>query len=217
MEKIKKYGKWFLGSFIWIGILVLGLDLLSKLLVVANKDYIQETGGIVLIPNFLRINYVINNKVVFGIDLFKNDTANRAVFCVVALLICIGIIFYLIKKWDKTGKMMKGCLIAVVAGAIGNVIDRIFYTPEFLGVPYNGVVDWIDFYGIWGFNFNVADAAVVVSAILLIIYMIVTDLIEYIQIHKKDKAENPKEDKKEEKVLSKTEREKNKYLETKDE
>ena len=47
--------------------------------------------------------------------------------------------------------------------------------------------------------------------------MIVTDLIEYIQIHKKDKAENPKEDKKEEKVLSKTEREKNKYLEAKDE
>lgn len=99
----------------------------------------------------------------------------------------------------------------ILAGAIGNVIDRIFYSPEFLANPVNGVVDWIDFYGIWKFNFNIADSCVVVAAIMLIVYMIVNEIIDY----RKNNKDKPKEDN--EKVLSKTEQEKNAYLEDKDE
>ena len=55
----------------------------------------------------------------------------------------------------------------IVGGGIGNLIDR-FFRPE-------GVVDFIDvkFYGLFGMErwptFNVADSAVVVCGILLII------------------------------------------------
>lgn len=210
MDKFKKCLKWFFNSFIWLGLLLLIIDLVSKLLVVANHEYILSTGGIVLIPNFLRINYIINNKMVFGISL-GSDTANRAVFCVVALLIVTGLIIFLIKKWGKLNKYYKACIMMILAGAIGNVIDRLFYSPAFLGNDVNGVVDWIDFYGIWSFNFNIADSAVVVAAFMLIIYMIVVDIIEYIKINKS----KPKEV--EEKVISKTEQEKNQYLDNKDE
>ena len=210
MDKFKKCLKWFLNSFIWLGLLLLIIDLVSKLLVVANHEYILSTGGIVLIPNFLRINYIINNKMVFGISL-GSDTANKAIFCVAALLIVTGLIIFLIKKWGKLNKYYKACIMMILAGAIGNVIDRLFYSPAFLGNDVNGVVDWIDFYTIWGFNFNIADSAVVVAAFMLIIYMIVVDIIEYIKVNKS----KPKEV--EEKVISKTEQEKNQYLDNKDE
>ena len=104
----------------------------------------------------------------------------------------------------------------IVAGALGNCIDRIFYSASYLnyvdpstGKYITGVVDWIDFYGVWKFNFNVADIAVVVAAIMLIVYMIVMEIVEYNQKKKKE----PKKVEDTSKVVSKTEQEKNKYLE----
>lgn len=206
-EKFKKWGKWFFDSFIWLGILLLIIDFVSKQIVVANSQNIISNGGIDLIPGFLRINYLINNTLVFGLSL-GSDTANRVSFCVVAIVIIIGVIVYLIKKWDKINKFYKAAIMMILSGAIGNVVDRLFYSPTFLNNPVNGVVDWIDFYGIWKFNFNIADSAVVVAAFMLIIYMIVTEIIAYSKKNKEEKKEESNE-----KVISKTEQEKNKYLE----
>ena len=217
MEKIKKYFKWFFDSFIWLGLLLLVADLVSKLAVIANKDAIRAEGGVVLIPNFLRINYTINNKMVMGLNL-GSDLTNRIVFCVFASIITVALIVFTVLKWGKINKYYRACIMMVLSGALGNLVDRIFYTPEYLsytigGVKYayNGVVDWIDFYGIWGFNFNIADSAVVVAAFMLIIYMIVTEIVSYVKANK----DKPKEVDNE-KVLSKTEQEKQKYLEKKD-
>lgn len=216
-EKFLKGLKWFFNSYIWLGLLLLVIDIVTKNVIVANRQNIINQGGVVLIPNFLRINYIINNNLVFGLDIFKNELATRIVFSIIALLVTGGIIFYLIKKWDKTNRFYKACLFMIIAGAIGNAIDRIFFSPEYLSyidingnyVAYNGVVDWIDFYGIWGFNFNIADSAVVVAAFMLIIYMIVMEIIDY----RKKKKSEPKTEEDNTKVLSKTEQEKNKYLE----
>ena len=212
-KDFKSYALWFFNSYIWLGLLLLIIDFVSKQLVVANKDSILSQGGVVLIPGFLRINYLINNNFVFGLS-SGSDLVNRIIFCIVALAIVAGIVFYLIKKWDKTDRFYRACFMMIIAGAVGNVIDRIFYSPEFLGNPVNGVVDWIDFYGVWKFNFNIADSCVVVAAFMLIFYMLITDIIDY----RKKKATEPKPVKEDnEKVLSKTEQEKNKYIENKDE
>ena len=207
MEKLKKYFKWFFDSFIWLGLLLLIADLVSKLAVIANKDAIRAQGGVVLIPNFLRVNYLINNNLVFGLST-GNDMSNRIIFCVVAGIIVIGVIFFTIKKWVKLNKMFKAAIMMILAGAIGNLIDRLFYSPEFLGNSVNGVVDWIDFYGIWQFNFNIADSSVVVAAFMLIIYMLVVDIIEY-----KNRPKEPKKEEDNTKVLSKTEQEKKEFIE----
>ena len=217
-EKLLKALKWFFNSYIWLGLILLIIDIITKNIVVQNQANIDggRNGGIDIIPGFLGINYVINKNIVFGLDIFKNELANRIIFIVVALLVSGGIIFYLCRKWDKTDRFYKACFFMIIAGALGNAIDRIFYTAEYLnyidpqtGKYITGVVDWIDFYGIWGFNFNIADSAVVVSVIMLI----VTEIIEY---SKKKKLE-PKKVEDNTKVVSKTEQEKNKYLEDKDE
>ena len=210
MEKFKKALKWFFESFIWLGLILFIIDLVTKLVVVANKEYIVSNGGIVLIPNFLRINYLINNNLVFGIS-FGSDTANRITFCIAAMLIVVGFIIFLVFKWGKLNKMYRACAMMILSGAFGNLVDRLFYSPEFLANPVNGVVDWIDFYGVWKFNFNIADSAVVVAAIMLIVFILVTDIIEY------KKTPKPVEEKDDTKVISKTEQEKNEYLDHKDE
>ena len=208
-EKVLKYLKWFFESFIWLGLILLIIDIVTKQIVIANKADILAQGGIDLIPGFLRINYLINNTLVFGMTL-GSDMTNRIVFCVVALAIIIGLITWLVLKWKTVGKFYRATFMMILSGAFGNVIDRLFYSPEYLGNSVNGVVDWIDFYGIWKFNFNIADSAVVVAAFMLIIYLIVTEIIDYVKKNK----DQPKEEKKDEgKVLSKTEQEQNKYHE----
>ena len=212
-EKILPKLKWFFASFIWLGILFLIMDIVSKNVVVsAYKSGALSSDGAVLIPNFLRVQYIVNNHFVFGLDLFKNDVATRIVFVIVALGITAGIIVYLVRKWGKTRKFYKACLMMIMAGAVGNSIDRIFYTSSYLASPVTGVVDWIDFYGVWSFHFNVADIAVVVPAIMMVIYMIVIEIIEY---RRKVKSQ-PKTVEDNVKVVSKTEQEKNKFLEKKE-
>ena len=218
-EKIIKGLKWFFNSFIWLGILLFVLDIVSKNIIVQNAAAIKagggRNGGIDIIPGFLGINYVINEKIAFGL-MIGTKQITQIIFSIVAVIVAIGIIIYLVKAWDKTNRYYKACLMMIIAGALGNVVDRIFYSPEYLnyvngsGELARGVVDFIDFYGIWGFNFNVADSCVVVSAFMLIIYMIVTEIIDY----RKRSKETPKAEKpKEEKVLSATEQEKLRLLE----
>ena len=211
-EKIVSKLKWIFNSFIWLGVLFFLLDIISKNIVVQNFANGQHPEGIVLIPNFLRVQYIVNNNFVFGIDLFKNDVATRVVFVIVALAVSAGIIVYLVKKWDKVNRFYKACLMMIIAGALGNAVDRVFYTSSYLGSVSTGVVDWIDFYTIWGFHFNIADVAVVVAAFMLIFYVIITEIITY---YKKSKLESKKEVDNT-KVVSKTEQEKNKFLEKKD-
>ena len=223
-EKLLKALKWFFNSYIWLGLLLLVIDIVTKNVIVQNQDAIRtgggRNGGVDIIPGFLGVNYIINKNVVFGWDIFKNEIASRIVFICIALLVTGGIIFYLCRKWGKTNRFYKACFFMIIAGALGNAIDRIFFTVEYLnyidpstGKYITGVVDWIDFYGIWGFNFNIADSAVVVSVFMLIIYIIVTEIIAY---RNKKKLE-PKKEEDNTKAVSKTEQEKNKYLENKDE
>lgn len=212
-EKFKKIGKWIFNSFIWLGALLLIIDIITKNIVVANHEAIEkaiEKGqGIQVIPGFLRINYVINKNLVMGASTGSN-AGDRALFISLALVIVGLIIVGLAKLWAKTNKFYRATFMMVIAGALGNVIDRIFYSPEYLGKDYNGVVDWIDFYGIsfWKWNFNIADSAVVVAAFMLIIYMIVVEIKDYREKNKNKVAEDNT------KVLSKTEIEKNQYLES---
>ena len=215
-EKLLKGLKFFLNSFIWLGVLLLVADIITKNVVVQNADTTKS--GVEIIPGFLRIQYLINPHVAFGLST-GSDVADKIIFSVVAIGVTIGIVIFLIKKWDKLNRLYRAAAMMIIAGALGNVFDRLFYSAEYLnffdatqGKYITGVVDWIDFYGIWGFHFNVADSAVVIAAFMLIIYMIVEEVKEYIQ-KKKLEPKEEKSEKKEEKLLSQTELEKQRLLE----
>ena len=178
-DKIVPGLKWFFKSFIWLFLLMLFLDLLSKNLVIANKETILNSSpqGVILIPNFLAVSYVINTHAAFGVGI-GTPLLNRIMYICIATLASAAIIGVYVKHIKTLSKMYKVCMMLILAGAIGNMIDRIFYTPEYLCYVENGVVDWINFYGIWKFNFNWADSCVVVGCIMLIVYLIVLEVKE---------------------------------------
>lgn len=138
-------------------ILILILDQLTKHLAIIH---LKGREPIVLIKKFLQLNYVENYGAAFGI--LQN---RKALFVAITIIVIISVCLYLIKNFHFLNKLMKVSLVMLMAGAIGNFIDRIR-----LGY----VVDFIDFkfWGQYDFPvFNVADSFIVVSTIL-IIYMI---------------------------------------------
>ena len=179
-EKILFGLKWFYKSFIWLFIVLLGLDILSKQLILAAG---AVPGTTIADWGIVRISYVLNENAAFGIGA-SNPDVSRTIYLIVATLVSAGIIFYLIWKRKETKLFTRACLVLVVTGAIGNMIDRIFYGPleytDATGLFSGSVVDWIDFYWFWSFNFNVADCCIVIAAFMLIIYVIVVEVKEMI-------------------------------------
>ena len=175
MDKVKSYAFWFFKSFIWLGILLLVIDIVTKNVVVNNMN---EGDTVPLIQGFLHITYTVNTAAAFGLGV-EGDNAyliNRIVYIVVASLASAIIIAVYVKQFKKLGKMYKACMMMILVGALGNLIDRIFFTPEYLKYPYVGVVDWIDFRGIWPYIFNWADSCIVVGVIILIVWLIIEEV-----------------------------------------
>ena len=85
----------------------------------------------------------------------------RAFFIALALLISAGIAFWLARSaWRR--RRLAAPLALILGGAIGNVIDRI---------RFGYVVDFLDFHAAgWHWPaFNVADAAITVGAVALLV------------------------------------------------
>ena len=106
-----------------------------------------------VIDGFFHFTYVENRGAAFGM------LQNKTWFFVLITFVVVGYMIYFTKKNKNIDKKLTFVLSIITAGAIGNLIDRIW-----LGF----VVDMFDFRGIWQFVFNFADICVVVGGILLI-------------------------------------------------
>ena len=127
------------------------LDQLTKFLI---KQNFQLNQSIPIIKNILHLTYIINTGSAFG--LFKGLN----IFFILFSIIVIIVIFYYLKKIIENEKALLFAIGLLLGGTIGNLIDRVFY-----GV----VTDFIDF-RIWPV-FNLADSAVSISVILLIVLL----------------------------------------------
>ena len=196
-EKLLKGLKWFYRSYIWLGVVLLGLDIFTKQLIM-HLPLIDD--GLIADWGFVRIRYVLNDGAAFGMG-FDKPEVNRIIYLIVASVISIALITYLIIKRKETKLFVRASLIMVVVGAIGNMIDRVFYGPlqGATGLFSGCVVDWIDFWWFWDYNFNIADSCIVIAAFMLIIYVIVGEVKE-VMARRKAEAHD-------EKVLSKSEQE----------
>lgn len=88
-------------------------------------------------------------------------------FTVIALVISVAIVWYARRVHDQLHGLALGL---VLAGALGNLGDRLFREPG----PFRGhVIDFIDL-RVWP-TFNVADMCVVFGAILLFIASVRAD------------------------------------------
>lgn len=129
-----------------------------------------------VIGNFLRFTYIQNPGMAFGINV-----GWKSFFAIFSIIASIAIFLYLYKVRDES-KPVRFSLALILGGAIGNLIDRVFYGPLFEGTPifHGRVVDFIDFkffdihfldYNLSRFPvFNIADASVTVGVIMLLFF-----------------------------------------------
>lgn len=146
-----------------ISLVVLFIDQITKFFAIKS---LRGNAPIVIIENFLQLNYVENFGAAFGI--LQNK---KIFFIVMTTIVVIGIIIY-IKTNTNLTTIMKVSLAMVIGGAIGNLVDR---------VRLGYVVDFIDvrFWGLYDFPvFNIADSSIVIAT-LLICYLIIFNKYEF--------------------------------------
>jgi len=114
--------------------------------------------SIPVIKNFFHLTYVANDGMVFGI----NFPGSMNILTVTSFVLTI---IFLIYFWRvRNGHIiLRISLALIIAGAIGNFIDRIIFKE---------VVDMFDFiFGSYHFYvFNVADSAVTIGMVFYLIY-----------------------------------------------
>ena len=187
-QKILKGLKWFYRSFIWLFIVLLALDIVTKQIILSFN---QTPGTVISDWKFVHISYVLNTNAAFGLGA-DNPDVSRTIYLIAATVVSIGLVIYLITKRKDMNLLIRASLVMVVTGAFGNMIDRIFYGPIEYGVDRlfaGSVVDWIDFYWFWPFVFNIADCCIVIAAFMLVIYVIVVEVKELIARRKAEQAE----------------------------
>ena len=175
-DKIINFLKWFFRSYIWVAILVFVFDISTKWIVqnIANVNNIPEEGLIAtIIPNFFNIIITHNLGAAFSLGA-NGDLIWRIIWILVSIIMSIGLSIYYYKTFKNNNVIYKISLMLMIGGAVGNLIDRAFYWESIVG--FDGVIDFLDFeFGSLGHfaTFNIADAALVIGVLLLIVIMII--------------------------------------------
>jgi len=141
-----------------LGVLLCGgliaADLLTKL--AASKLGSRE---VVLIPGVLSLSYIENHGAAFGIM----QGRQWLLIVISAVIIAAAVVFCIRRIRDTRYRYLRVLTVFLVAGALGNMIDRIMlgYVRDFI---YFKLIDFP--------VFNVADIYVTVSAVLILIWII---------------------------------------------
>jgi signal peptidase II len=132
--------------------------------------------SIPVIGDFARLTYIENPGMAFGIDV-----GGKLFFSLFSVIASVGILLYLYKMRNER-LLFRFSLALILGGAVGNLIDRVFYGVLFNdgGLFYGKVVDFIDvdFFNvnILGYHlsrfpiFNIADSSVTVGVLILLIF-----------------------------------------------
>lgn len=128
-------------------ILLVILDQITKWLAYIYKPDFDVFG------NFLRVDYIENTGTIFG--LLENS---NFIFMILSIILCIVIAVYMKLKVPKRSAMEKFFAL-ILAGGIGNLIDRIFrgFVVDFISLKYVGI-------------FNFADMYIVIGVILIVFF-----------------------------------------------
>ena len=146
------------GLLAGIAAVVVILDLITKIIVVAtvNPDEpVRVLGGLIY------FSLIRNPGAAFSFA-----TGMTWLFAIIAIVV-VGVIIRMAPRLRSTPWAVS--LGLVLGGAIGNLIDRIFRSPGFLQGPV------VDFVSVFGPNaeyfpvFNVADSAITIGGISLVV------------------------------------------------
>ena len=186
----KKFG---VIPFYLISVAVIILDQIVKMVVHFNMQ-MGSRGQIKIFGDWFKLHYLTNPGMAFGMELpIENSKVVLTVFRILAMF-AIGYYLYLMyKKEGHRGFLI--CIAMILGGAIGNLIDSIFYGVWLDNAPYNAptpwfygqvvdmfyidiwegrLPDWIpllggDYMALWPV-FNIADASIFVGITIILIW-----------------------------------------------
>lgn len=141
---------------LWItALIILVLDQFTKLIVVHALD-LKTRGGMLVLDPFINFRMAWNTGINFGIPL-----GNRWFLIALSLAICVWVLWWMYR--DQSRWTVRVAAGLVVGGALGNVIDRIFYgaVADFLNMSCCGFSN--------PYSFNVADISIFIGALALIL------------------------------------------------
>jgi signal peptidase II len=147
-----------------IAIAVLLLDRFTKWLVIRN---IALDDSISIIPGLFRLTHLENPGAAFSI-FAESSSPYRTALLVAVSLAALAVVALLLWTRRSSFSSTTIALSLIAGGALGNLWDR---------VADGKVTDFLDFYigsHHWP-PFNVADSAIVVGALLLMLRMLATD------------------------------------------
>jgi signal peptidase II len=146
---------------IWVPLVIVILDQITKALV---RAWLPLHESATVIPGFMDFTHVRNTGAAFGFLDAVHFPGKTIVISLIASVALIGIGMYSAALASHQLLARLG-LALVSGGAAGNLIDRVFA---------GSVVDFVDVYfGTWHFwTFNVADSAITVGVIVMILDML---------------------------------------------
>lgn len=140
---------------------IIGLDQLTKFAVRSTIPLYAKRS---IIPNLLDFTHVQNTGAAFGVLNAADFPFKSFVMIIVAALALVAISLYA-RQLGHEERLSRYGLAFILGGALGNLIDRAIFKY---------VVDFVDVY--WGsahfWAFNLADAAITIGAILVLLEMI---------------------------------------------
>jgi signal peptidase II len=136
---------------------LIAADQITKAIVAKSVPFY---GSVSVIPGFFSISHIHNTGAIFG--MFNGSGSKLiAILLAAATLTAMSLVIVYFLKTPASQKLMRFALSLILAGALGNFIDRIFrgYVIDFLEVHVK------KFY--WP-TFNIADSCISIGAVLLV-------------------------------------------------
>ena len=165
-SSVRAAGSWRARWLVMLGIVVVsvGIDQWSKQWAQTDLQH-RPRRSITVVPGYVGLNYVRNSGAAWGF-LSRADPNVRKPFFVGVSLLAMLFILVLFRRLESGQRWLAVALSMVMGGAVGNFIDRVRqgYVVDFLDVHLRHHFYWP--------KFNVADIAITVGVVMLLLEMI---------------------------------------------
>lgn len=131
-----KYWKYYL-----VALLVIAIDQLSKW---AVHTYMQPgmPGEVPVFGDWFKLHYTLNPGMAFGFEL--PPPYGKVVLTVFRIVAVTGISYYIYRLWkERAPQGLLICIALILGGAIGNLIDSIFYGIIYDNAPFGVPTPWL--------------------------------------------------------------------------
>lgn len=149
--------------YLLLSFIIIAFDQISKILIVKN---LSENGAVSIFGDLLYFRFIYNEGGAMG-----TSVGPSWVYTILTLVALVFIIRYFLSS-QVDGYVSKISLSLILGGAVGNLIDRVFYGKvvdfidfDFPDIPYLNLYRW--------FTFNIADAAITIGLILFALSIII--------------------------------------------